>query len=77
MDIQLDLLEDNSEISILKRDLQNLRTQTENMRKGLFARHAELVKMYMILKKEFEEKVHPLDEQNQQRLFSCLVKING
>lgn len=52
--MQLDFLQENDEISLLKRELQEVRERSENTRKGLFARHNELIKLYMQLKEEVE-----------------------
>lgn len=52
--MQIDFLQENDEISLLKRELQEVRERSENARKGLFARHNELIKLYMQLKEEVE-----------------------
>lgn len=48
--IQLDLFNELSEIEIVKKELEDVRTRSENVRRGLFARHNELAKMYIELK---------------------------
>lgn len=40
--MQMDLFEDNSELGLLKREVQELRQRQENLRRGIFARHAEI-----------------------------------
>lgn len=52
--VQLDFLEDQSELAQLKRELQAARTETANVRRGLFARHNELGKLYLSLQQEME-----------------------
>lgn len=52
--IQLELFEENSEIDILRKEMSHMRTSQDNVRKGMFARHAELVKMYLKQQDEIE-----------------------
>ncbi len=52
--MQLDIFDENTEIMILKRELDEVKERSENARKGLFARHNELIKLYMSLKMEIE-----------------------
>jgi hypothetical protein len=54
MAIQFDLFEETSDIDILKQELAEVRSRNENVRKGIFARHNELCKMYISLKEEVE-----------------------
>jgi hypothetical protein len=58
MDSQLSLFEDNDEISILKRELAEVKRNSENVRKSLFARHNELAKMYLDLKNQMNASQH-------------------
>lgn len=46
--IQLDLFEDN-EMVLLRNEIQRVRESTDKVRKGLFARHGELAKLYVEL----------------------------
>lgn len=52
--MQLDIFEDNSDIKILRKEVEEIRERSENARRGLFARHNELIKLYMQLKEEME-----------------------
>lgn len=54
MAIQFDLFEEISDIDILKKDLAEVKERNENVRKGLFARHNELAKLYIQLKDELD-----------------------
>jgi hypothetical protein len=45
--IQLDLLESNDELSLLKRENADLRMGLDNLRKALFARHNSLDKRWL------------------------------
>ena len=54
MYIQLDLFEENDELSILKKQIKAIDDRTRNVQRGLFARHAELVKMYLKQHEEIE-----------------------
>ena len=46
--IQLDLFEDN-EVILLRNEMQKVRESTDKVRKGLFARHNELSKLWVEL----------------------------
>lgn len=50
--LQLDLFEESSEICLLKQELEEIRQSQDNLRRGLFARHSELMKLYL---KQHEE----------------------
>ena len=57
--IQYDLFEDNSEENLLKKEVDSLTIQMQNIRKGLFARHnkleeglAKLLQMYLSQEEE-------------------------
>jgi hypothetical protein len=52
--MQSDLFEKDDELAILKRELYEVKERAENARKGLFARHNELIKLYMQLKDEMD-----------------------
>ena len=54
MTVQLDLFQEFSEVEILKQELEDVKKRNENVRKGIFARHNELCKLYMALKEELE-----------------------
>lgn len=47
--IQFDLFNELSEIDLLKKELEEVKTSSENVRKGIFARHNALAKLYMDL----------------------------
>lgn len=53
--IQLDLLDDNSEIALLRKEIQIVREQNANVRRGLFARHNEIAKTVVALQEEIEK----------------------
>jgi hypothetical protein len=52
---QLELFEDNDDFSLLEREIDNVIVRQDNLRKGIFARHYELAKLYLSQKKEIEE----------------------
>ena len=53
--IQYDLFEPKpTELDLIKAEMNELYDRQEKVRKGLFARHNALVKMFMELKKEFD-----------------------
>lgn len=57
MNIQLDLFEDfdvNDDVEVLKKEHRALFDRVENMRKGLFARHTELMKLYIKQQEEID-----------------------
>lgn len=45
--IQLDFLQPLSEIEVLREEIKQVRASNDKVRKGLFARHGELAKLYM------------------------------
>lgn len=54
MDIQLDLIDSNDEVTLLRRELADMKAKQETMRRSLFARHNELQKLYESLKDEID-----------------------
>lgn len=54
MNIQLELFEENDDMSLLKKEHRALYDRVENMRRGLFARHADLMKMYIKQQEEID-----------------------
>ena len=56
MALQLELFEEYTELDILKKELAEVRLRNENVRKGIFARHNELAKLFI----ELSEKVDKL-----------------
>ena len=52
MEQQLTFFDDNSELAFLRREIISLKNSHENMRRGLFARHNELKKLYEELKEK-------------------------
>lgn len=54
MEFQLDLIK-QSEIELLREELQKVKEAAENVRRGLFARHNELAKLYLEQQKEIQE----------------------
>jgi hypothetical protein len=55
MNIQLDFFEDNDDMSILKKEHRALFDRVENMRRGLFARHTDLMKLYIKQQEEIDK----------------------
>ena len=54
--VQYDLFETKpTEIDLLRIELNDLYDRQEKVRKGMFARHNALVKMFMELKKDFDD----------------------
>lgn len=53
--IQFDLFESNDEISLLKREISNMRKSQDNVRKSLFAQNNSLTKLCFSLKEELHE----------------------
>lgn len=53
--IQLDFFkEPPTEVEILREEIAEVRAANDRVRKGIFARHNELFKMYLELKEEHE-----------------------
>ncbi len=53
--IQLDLFgEEECEIQVLKKNINSVKKSSDNVRRGIFARHAELEKKYLELYKRIE-----------------------
>lgn len=48
--VQLDFFQELSEVDLLKQEIAEVKTRGDNIRKGLFARHNELAKLYIELK---------------------------
>ena len=47
MEVQLELFESNDEITLLRKEIVLIDDRTRNVQRGLFARHGDLVKMYL------------------------------
>lgn len=54
MQSQLDLFDNPTEAEELRREIQELRKRNDSLRKGLFARHNELFRLYLDQQKEIE-----------------------
>lgn len=54
MELQLDLLKDNSEIGLLKQEMILLEEKSENLRRGLFVRFQKLSELYEQTKEEIK-----------------------
>jgi hypothetical protein len=52
--LQLDLFETEDDMSLLKKENKALFDRVENMRRGLFARHNELMKLYIKQQEEID-----------------------
>jgi hypothetical protein len=57
--MQLDLFEEFSDVDILRKELAEIRQRNENVRKGIFARHNELARLYI----ELNDKVNKLEQK--------------
>ncbi len=55
MAVQLDLFEELSEVDILRKELADVKQRSENVRRGIFARHNELSKLFLELKDEIDK----------------------
>jgi len=53
--IQYDLFEPNDELSLTKKEIALIKEQQNNLRKGLFVRHNELMKLYLKQQEEIDE----------------------
>ena len=53
MSAQLDIFED-IDLTTLKEEMKKVRETSENVRKGLFARHNELAKMFLAQQQEID-----------------------
>jgi len=63
LNVQYELFEENDELSILKKEMVEMRIRNNNVQKGLFARHNDLAKLYMKQQDEIERlkiKIHEL-----------------
>jgi hypothetical protein len=52
--VQLDLFREMTSDDILKAEIDELKERQENMRRGLFARHNDMVKLVFSLQNEVE-----------------------
>lgn len=55
MSYQLDLFEKDTDEKILRNDIDAIKKELGNVRRGIFARHNELSKMFLELKAEIEK----------------------
>lgn len=53
-EIQLSLFGNNDPISLLMQEIETLKRQNDNVRRGLFARHTELAKLVMQQQRELD-----------------------
>lgn len=53
--IQLDLIEENDELTLLRKEIEIVRQQSANVRRGIFARHNEIAKTVIALQEEIEK----------------------
>lgn len=56
--IQLDLFQANDDISIIYRELERTSEDQEKLRRSLFARHGDLMKLYAIQQEEIQQIKH-------------------
>ncbi len=52
--IQYDLFEENSEFCLLKKEFEEVRKSSDSVRRGLFAKHNELMKIVLKQQEEIE-----------------------
>jgi hypothetical protein len=55
MTVQLDLFNPKSEMDLIREELKQVRERSDNVRRGLFARHNELAKIYMRIEEDHEK----------------------
>lgn len=55
MAVQLDLFEEMTEVDILRKELADVKQSSENVRRGIFARHNALSKLFLELKDEIDK----------------------
>ena len=55
MAVQLDLFQEFSETDLLRKELADVKQRSENVRRGIFARHTELCKLFLELKDEVDK----------------------
>jgi len=67
MTVQLELFSDNTPSEIQKTEIDILREQLGNVRRGLFARHNELAKFYMQQQAEIDELKKQIRSLNENR----------
>lgn len=53
--IQLDFFQEYDEFAVMKVELHKMRSAQDNLRRGLFARHGDLVKHTLALYDEIEQ----------------------
>lgn len=68
MSIQLDFFE-KDEIKLLMQEHMKLKQSCDNVRRGIFARHNELAKMYLELREEFDNFKLSLGYKKQPEIF--------
>jgi len=73
MNAQLELIE-QSELELIKCEMKKVKESSENVRKGLFARHNELAKMYLEQKEELE-KIKALIYGQKKENFGSLSQL--
>lgn len=66
--IQQDLFDNPSEIDMLRTDLFAVKKSNDNVRRGMFARHNELMKLIL-------EQRQQIEELKSQLIVSGLVKF--
>lgn len=62
--MQLDLFEKDS-VKLLIEELSKVKQSCDNVRRGLFARHNELAKLYLALREDFESFKSSLGYKNK------------
>ncbi len=53
--IQLELFEENDELTILGKELDSLKKQNDKLKKSLFSKHNDLSKLCLMLKEELDD----------------------
>jgi len=65
--MQLDMFEDN--LTTLTNEVEKLKKSTDNVRRGLFARHNELAKIFLEIKQEIDELKSFIGFKNQTQII--------
>lgn len=55
IEIQYDLFDEKSEISIIRKEVEAIKQKDDNVRRGLFARYNDLTKTVVRLQEEIDE----------------------
>lgn len=68
--IQYDFFEEKSDLNDLKKEVTEIRKSADNVRRGIFARHGELMKLILKQQQEIEELKDWINGQRNRKLLS-------